>query len=92
MCFSVTLPTTNLVWIGLGWYWASTETDRQPKASAMVPLKELSNMLVLVTGYSAITKSVMNNWRIMRWVSHVAIIEKTNASMFRMEILKEKDY
>jgi len=60
----------------------------------MVPPKKLSNVLVLVTGYYAIMKGVirMNNWRRMRWVLHVAIIEKTNASMYRLEILKEKDY
>ena len=90
--FSATLPTKNLVRIGLGWNWAATETDRRPTASAMVPPKELSNMLVLATGYYAIMKSIMNNWRRMRWVLHVAITENMNASMFRLEILKEKDY
>jgi hypothetical protein len=60
----------------------------------MVPPKKLNNMLVHVTGYYAIIKSIirMNKWRRMRWVLHVAIIENTNASMFRLKILKEKDY
>jgi hypothetical protein len=58
----------------------------------MVPPKELSNMLVLVPGYYAIMSSIMNNWRRMRWVLYLAIIEKTNESMFQLEILKEKDY